>query len=375
VRVLHVHSGNIWGGIETFLATLVRHEGAAPEMRTTVALAFDGPVAERLRAAGAEVHVLPEVRLSRPATAGASQAALTRLMAHERPDIVVIHSTWTAAAFGPALARSRVPVAVWAHAPDPGPRWQRWLARRCPLDLLIANSRYTLAARPRDARQVRVECVYYPVGSQAPRAARARTRAAHGVTDDVPVLLVAARLEPWKGHSLLFEALARLPARLDWRCWIAGGAQTPSDAAHERTLRDACARAGLAGRVSFLGQRDDVPELMEAADVYCQPNLGPEPFGISFVEALWAGLPVVSTRIGALPEIVDDTCGRLTGPRDADHLAATLSALVDDRALRRALAAAGPARAAALCEPSAQVRAIERLLASIRPVPSLTVAQ
>ena len=60
-------------------------------------------------------------------------------------------------------------------------------------------------------------------------------------------------------------------------------------------------------------QRDDVPRLLAAADIFCQPNLGPEPFGIGFVEALSAGLPVITTATGGALEIVDGDCGIRSG--------------------------------------------------------------
>ena len=82
--------------------------------------------------------------------------------------------------------------------------------------------------------------------------------------------------------------------------------------AYERELRAAAERLGIAARIKFLGQRDDVPSLMRAADVQCQPNAGPEPFGLVFVEALAAGLPVVTTRMGGPLEIVNASCGMLS---------------------------------------------------------------
>ena len=60
----------------------------------------------------------------------------------------------------------------------------------------------------------------------------------------------------------------------------------------------------------------DVPRLLAAADIHCQPNISPEPFGIAFIEALAAGLPVVTSAIGGAIEIVDDTCGRLVPASD-----------------------------------------------------------
>ena len=67
-------------------------------------------------------------------------------------------------------------------------------------------------------------------------------------------------------------------------------------------------------RVAFLGARDDVPDLLAQADIFCQPNQSPEPFGIVFIEALQSGIPVVSSRLGGAAEIVDDTCGILIPP-------------------------------------------------------------
>ena len=64
----------------------------------------------------------------------------------------------------------------------------------------------------------------------------------------------------------------------------------------------------------WLGQRRDVPELLAAADIYCQPNVGAEPFGIVFVEALYTGLPVVTTALGGALEIIDASCGVLVPP-------------------------------------------------------------
>ncbi len=96
--------------------------------------------------------------------------------------------------------------------------------------------------------------------------------------------------------------------------------------------------------------------------MHCQANLKPEPFGIALVEALAAGLPVVTTAIGGAVEIVDDTCGLLVPPGDVASLAAALERLIVDGALRARLAAGAPSRAAALCEPGARVRQLADVL-------------
>ncbi|HVA41545.1 MAG TPA: glycosyltransferase family 4 protein, partial [Candidatus Binataceae bacterium] len=96
-------------------------------------------------------------------------------------------------------------------------------------------------------------------------------------------------------------------------------------------------------------------------------NTGPEPFGITFIEALYAGLPVVTTSIGGALEIVDGSCGILVEPDDPGALAGALCRLIEDRELRARLGAAGPGRAAALCDPRAQMAALARALTKLRP--------
>src|SRR4029077_2024641 len=108
-------------------------------------------------------------------------------------------------------------------------------------------------------------------------------------------------------------------------------------------LRAEAAALGIAPRVNFLGQRGDVARLLAAADIHCQPNTGPEPFGITFIEALYAGLRVVTSAIGGALEIVDDSCGILVEPNDPAALAAVLGRLIEDRGLAALLGGAGPA--------------------------------
>ena len=113
----------------------------------------------------------------------------------------------------------------------------------------------------------------------------------------------------------------------------------------------------LADRLSRRFRKRHLP-----ADVFCQPNTLPEPFGIVFVEALYAGLPVVATATGGAVEVVDATCGVLIPPGDIEELARTLDRLVRDAQWRRQLSAAGPARADFLCNPRDRLADLERVL-------------
>src|SRR5262249_21394178 len=147
-----------------------------------------------------------------------------------------------------------------------------------------------------------------------------------------------------------------------WVAWQVGGAQRDSEVTYLGALGLLTAKLGLANRIRFLGERTDIRELIAAADLYCQPNLTPESFGITFIEALYAGLPVVTSAIGGANEIVDPSCGMLIPPGDPSALAAALRKLILDRAARRALGAGGPERATALCDPGNRVDEIHDAL-------------
>jgi glycosyltransferase involved in cell wall biosynthesis len=161
---------------------------------------------------------------------------------------------------------------------------------------------------------------------------------------------------------MLLEALRLLRDRAGWTAWLVGGPQNASEKRYFESLIDFCATSGIADRVRFPGHRSDVPALLNAADIFSQPNLAPEPFGISYIEAMSAGLPVVASSSGAAPEIIDASCGVLVPVGDCVSLSASLRGLIQDRERREQLGRAGRVRAAYLCDPAAQTVKIASLM-------------
>ena len=369
LRVLHLCAGNLYGGVERIVGECAAGRGLSPSMTPAFAVCFDGRLADAIEATGARCARLGAVRVSRPLTIWRARRQLAQVLDTERCDAVICHSSWITGLAAPVVRAHGAPLVLWAHDALSGRTWaERW-ARRANPDFVIANSRFTdervRAVYPHTPHAV----VYAPV-SPAPSAGddRKAVRAALGADDTIPVVIVASRFEAWKGHRELITALAAV--RDPWRLWIAGRAQRDGEAAYERGLRERADAAGVTARIQFLGERRDVPALMRAADVHCQPNTGPEPFGLAFVEALSAGLPVVTTAIGGACEIVTNDCGILVPPGAARALEAALRRLVTDVATRRRLGAAGPARASALCDPARQLDALASIAAAIpaRPV-------
>lgn len=370
VRALHVYPGNLYGGVEVFLATLARHRH--PGLEHEFALCFEGRLADELRGAGATVHDLGGVRFSRPWTVLRARRRLARALASSPPGVVVCHEAWPHVLAAPVVRRAGLPLVHWVHGVAAPGRWYEALARRSPPDLTLVASRYAATTLHHRFPGASHAVLYYPVAPPPgpdPRA-RAAVRRELGADEGTVVIVQTSRLERYKGQSLLIEALGRLRDRPGWAAWVAGGPQRPDQVAYLDELRAAAGAAGIADRVSFLGERADVPRLLAAADIHCQPNVGPEPFGIAFVEALDAGLPVVSTRMGGAAEILDGGHGLLVPPGDPGALADALAALIADPAGRARLGAGGPARARALCDPDAATARLRDLLAGVaRPVP------
>jgi len=179
------------------------------------------------------------------------------------------------------------------------------------------------------------------------------------------VVVQVSRLEAWKGQTQCLQALSALRELPGWTCWQVGGAQRPEEMRYLRFLKHEAAKLGIGNRVRFLGERSDIARLLLAADVFCQPNVEPEPFGITLVEALRAGLPIVTTARGGAAEIADPSCGILLEPYDVAGLSASLRLLIEDCALRNRLAAGGPRRARVLCDPAVQMALLQQSLSHV----------
>jgi L-malate glycosyltransferase len=192
---------------------------------------------------------------------------------------------------------------------------------------VVANSRYTANSVRASAPGARIEVVYpaIDVASFDPaRIDRASARARLGAAGTRRVLLgVVAQLTPWKGQDTAIEALRLLREHdVDAHLLLIGSAKFVArstrfdNAAYVAGLRRLVADAELEDRVSWLGERDDVPELMRALDVLLLPSVE-EPFGRALLEAMALEVPVLATNAGGPRELVrDGRDGYLLPPRE-----------------------------------------------------------
>jgi glycosyltransferase involved in cell wall biosynthesis len=231
------------------------------------------------------------------------------------------------------------------------------------------------------ARLTTVPCGYDPEEFGA--GDRRRARAAVGVSADEFVVLQLGRIVPRKGIDNVIRALAPLVQEhgVKARLLVVGGeADTPCEVATPelRRLRLIAEECGVRARVTFTGRRrrDELRAYYNAADVFVTTPWY-EPFGITPLEAMACGVPVVGARVGGIKySVVDRVTGFLVPPHDPAALAARLAVLAANPALARAMGRAGMHRARSTFTWERVTEQLERVYAEIartrspRPLPT-----
>lgn len=241
-------------------------------------------------------------------------------------DLIHGHLTRGAWYAGLAARLAGLPNVATAHSDNAGKHFGR-------ADRIIAVSQAVADFLGREGYEpARIRMVHHGIADLAarlPAGAREATRRSLGLAVDEPALLMAARIVPAKGHDTALQALARLGDQ-PWTLLVAGdhhGDLGPQMQALAQQL-------GIAGRVRFLGLREDVPALLAASDVLLAPSRR-EALSLTLLEASACGLPIVATRVGGIGEVVEEgASGFLVAPDDPPALAAAIAPLLADAALR-----------------------------------------
>ena len=175
--------------------------------------------------------------------------------------------------------------------------------------------------------------------SPLPPVERAERRRALGLSPSTVACVFVGRLSREKGILELLDAWQRIqPANATLLVAGPDMPDSPWDAGPEARAR--VVRHGLQSSVRFLGPMERPAELLQLADLAVQPSHF-EALGLSAIEALACGVPVIASDVGGLPEfVIDGTNGRLVPPGDVDALASALRGLIEDPATRARLAAA-----------------------------------
>ncbi|MHC5005257.1 MAG: glycosyltransferase family 4 protein [Planctomycetota bacterium] len=338
LTIVHISTQRHWYGGEAqacLLACGLRARGH----RCVVFARRHGAFAQRMRDEGFEVHTfLGNGRHPQ----GLWQ--LRRGLARVAPDIVHFHDAHAVTAGGLAILGLPVGGRVAARRCDYPLRWAAKYRRLCDRVVAVSgNVADVCVACGLPKSKVRI--IYDGVDPARPRSGdRRRGEEALASHPDQTTLLTVASLNRSKGHIDLLEAL---PAVLDRhpavRVAFAGDGKLRND------LKGAARRLGVDAAVEFLGYREDVPDLLQAADVFVMPSRI-EPLGSSVVEAMLARVPIVSTTAGGIPELVgrlngDSAVAFLAEPANPRRLAETILEALDDPGRREDLSQRAERRA------------------------------
>lgn len=352
--VIHVVTRLDWGGsAQIVLETVLRQDRAqyVPMVVAGTSYGRDDQGGEpatrdlcrKLDDAGVRWHLVPSlVRDIYPAKDLAALWTLWRLFRRERPAIVHTHTSKAGVLGRLAAAAAGVPVVVhtshghvfYGHFG----RCMSWVAVQIERVLARWTTR-TIALTDAEREDYRMRHIGSPdriaVVPSSVELERFRVRRAVGAharkfpegfncPADALVVGSIGWLTPIKGYRYFVEALALLkPSYPTLYGVIVGSGELRQE------LQDLAASLGIEGSLRFLGKRDDVPECLAAMDVFVLPSLN-EGMGRALVEAMATGLPVIGTKVGGIPALIDhEVNGLLVPPVDSQALAEALRMLID----------------------------------------------
>ncbi|WBC15403.1 glycosyltransferase family 4 protein [Micromonospora sp. WMMA1998] len=312
---------------------------------------------------GAGARFTP-VEIPASPTPGDARAVTALRRALARTPVDVVHAHGLRAGLVAALARPAAPLVVtWHNAVLAGglrgtvSRLVERVVARSVRVALGASADLVERAAALGATDARLAPVAAPT-LPAPRRRRVAVRAEFGVTGDRPLILSVGRLHPQKRYDVLIDAAARWRTRTPAPAVVIAGS---GPAYLPLAARISAARAP----VTLLGHRTDVADLLAGADLAVVTSDW-EARQLFAQEALRAGVPLVATAVGGLPELVGDAAV-LVPPGDVDAVDAAVRELLDDPPRRAELSRRGAARSATWPTEADTVAALAALYAELTP--------
>jgi glycosyltransferase involved in cell wall biosynthesis len=176
----------------------------------------------------------------------------------------------------------------------------------------------------------RKKCLVHYLGIDAgtPTVSREQIRREFGIKDDETAIVCIAFHSPIKGVDILIEAMGILAKDFPKVCLLqVGSTKNPSET---DVLKELSNKLGIKNRVIWAGYRNDIADILQGGDIYCQPSRS-EALPLAILEAMSMQLPVVATRVGGVPEAVEDgVTGLLVSSESPSELAAGIAVLLKD---------------------------------------------
>ena len=359
LRLVHTESSCGWGGQE--LRVLAEAAGMVDRGHEVLIVApTEASILREAAKRGLPVAALP---ITRKRLSGAF--ALRRLLREHAAGIVITHSStdsWLTALAcvgltgAPFIVRTRhVSAPIADNAPN------RWLYGRAAAHVVTTGEALRLQVM-KEAHLAPERVTSVPTGIDLDRFSpgdRAVARAALSLPADAFIVGIVATLRSWKGHRYLVDAVAAMQDQHVTLVIVGDG--PGRDNLHEQVKA-----LGIEDRVVMPGNQSDVVPWLQAFDVFALPSYANEGVPQALMQAMACGLPVVTTPVGAIGEIVSDgVTGLMVTPRDAGALQQALLRLQGDPALREQLGRAGLAQAHQRFSAARMLDDMERIFATV----------
>jgi len=233
--------------------------------------------------------------------------------------------------------------------------WTKLLIKR--MDAVIATSNKTASYL-----EVSNTVIRHGIDTDrfSPPQDKAAARRAVGLPETSRIVGCFGRIRHQKGTDLFVDAMiGLLPERKNWIAVVAGRA-TGKHQSFETALRKRVATAGLEGRILFVGEHTNIPDWYRALDLYIAPQRW-EGFGLTPLEAMATGVPVVATDVGAFSELIDEQTGVLVQTNNAGAISDAAAFFMDDDARRGEAGTSGRLRVQAMFSLENEATAIGRI--------------
>ncbi len=330
LKIVHTESSCGWGGQE--LRIIVESEGMlARGHEVCVVAPPESRIFAETRRRGIPARGAP---IARKGLRGLR--ALRQVFSERKADVINSHSStdsWLAAlALSTLSGAPRIVRTRHISTPIPGHALNRWLYRSATAHVVTTGER--LREQVMGETGLDATCVSsVPTGIDLGRFVpgdRLAARARLGLPADAFVIGIVATLRSWKGHRYLVEAVAGIPGAT--LAMVGDGPGADNLRAQVRAL-------GIGSRVRMPGNQDDVVPWLHAFDVFALPSYANEGVPQAIMQAMACGVPVVSTPVGSIDELVrDGETGLFVRPQDVTALRAAIERLEADDGLRASLA-------------------------------------
>lgn len=340
--ILHLIETSGPGGAEKMLISLVENLDKS-RYQSLIGLLRDGWLNTQFRLRGFETVIIPQ---RRGLDAGWVYKCI-KLIRQKHVDLLHAHE-FTMNVYGSIAAwNTGVPVITTVHGKGYyGDNWWRRLAYR-----FVARQVFQMVAVSVDIRRLLIErigvrshnlvTIYNGIDSKAycPSEGREQMRKELGIAETAPVIGTIGNLYPVKGHTYLLKAAGRVVRMFPESLFLIVGR-----GGLLQNLQEEARQFGIERNVRFLGFREDIPNLLQAMDLFVLPSLS-EGLALSLLEAMSAALPVIATDVGGNPEVVlDGETGFLVPPKDPESLALKIMFLFRNRSLAQKLGVNGQQR-------------------------------